>query len=269
MGLISKIGKLVLAIIRQPRLLGGVLHDDRYWRRQFERAFGHTTPLSVLPLSLFVPENAMLDKYVFLGGGSMITDLLLLRHLAMRADVRSYFEIGSWRGESLAAVADHVEQAHSLDLDEKTMNQLGFPQPLKDQMGILVKDDTNIVYHKSDSATFDFAHVGKKFDLVFIDAKHTYEYVQSDTRNVLKHLCHEKTIVVWHDYGHDPENVRWEVFKAILDTVEKDRHDRLTHIGNTKCAVLLPEEYLRTQKGQFPQKLNRLWSIRAISRPLK
>ena len=42
--------------------------------------------------------------------------------------------------------------------------------------------------------------VGKeKFDLIFIDAAHTYEYVKIDTQNSLR-LIRDGGYIVWHDY---------------------------------------------------------------------
>jgi len=57
------------------------------------------------------------------------------------------------------------------------------------------------------------------FDVLFIDGDHRYDYVKNDTAKVFRHLVHNKSIVLWHDYAYSPGQVRYEVLAGILDGV--------------------------------------------------
>ena len=65
--------------------------------------------------------------------------------------------------------------------------------------------------------TFDFADYYGKYDMVFIDGDHHYDSVKKDTETAFKLLKDNRSIIVWHDYGLDPETIRWDVLAAILD----------------------------------------------------
>jgi len=218
-------------------------------------------PLQVLDLNVFVPEQAVLSQYAFLGGGSTILDLLLLKHLAMTRQPCTYFEIGTYRGESLLAVLPHVEHAHSLDLDDQHMNQLRFSPEMQSQMQVLLKNKENIDFIKGDSRKVDFQSLNAKCDLIFIDGNHTFEYVKHDTESVLNHLAQESTIIVWHDYAIDPEQVRWEVLTGIRAGLPQHLHQYLYHIENTKCAVLIKDDNLVGKPAQFPQRVTKTWEV--------
>jgi len=51
-----------------------------------------------------------------------------------------------------------------------------------------------------DSATFDFSPFYGKIDFCFVDGAHSYDYVRSDTLNVLK-CCRPGSVIAWHDFG--------------------------------------------------------------------
>ena len=123
------------------------------------------------------------------------------------------------------------------------------------------KNLKNVTHLRGDSRSFDFGQLKKKFDLLFIDGDHHYDIVKSDTQNIFKHLVHAKSIVVWHDYGFHPDQVRYEVMAAILDGIGPERTGRVYHVAHTKSAIftgvdlpskqadfpLVPEEYYLTE----------------------
>src|SRR6185312_7702445 len=119
-----------------------------------------------------------------------------------------------------------------------------------------------------DSRTFDYAGLNKKFDVIFIDGDHHYEFVKSDTTNIFKHLVHENTIVIWHDYGYDPVTIRHEVFAGILDGVPKEFHKNLYHVSNTMCAVYINKQ-LPTYTIAEARKPNKKFKVVLQSAPLK
>jgi hypothetical protein len=112
-------------------------------------------------------------------------------------------------------------------------------------------DLPNVTHVRGDSRSYDFSSLNRKFDIIFIDGDHHYDFLLQDTRNVLKYLAHEKSIVVWHDYGVNPEEVRFEVLAAILDGTGTEFHSKIFHVGHTKCAVLINMD-LESKKPTFP-----------------
>ena len=258
----SKLIRLIRALIRKPSLVSAVIHDDRFWQAEFRRRFGHIRPLPQLPLTRFIGDETALDTITFLGGGSLLSDLALLRGLASQSRIRNYFEIGSWRGESLAAVLPCIDAATSLDLGTEDMQQLGWDEQVRRQMGVLVQASEKITWLRGDSMQFDFQQHAQQYDLVFIDGNHTYEYVRHDTKSVYRDLTHPRSVIVWHDYAHDPEQVRWEVYRGILDGLPASEHGHLFHIAHTKCAVLFRDHGMTdAAEVAFPQDVRQTWDV--------
>ena len=86
---------------------------------------------------------------------------------------------------------------------------------------------------------------------MFIDGDHHYDFILSDTRNVFEHLVHENSVVVWHDYGYHPDQVRFEVMAAILDGVGAGRAENVYHVAHTKCAIFTGKNYV-SRPAEFP-----------------
>lgn len=113
--------------------------------------------------------------------------------------------------------------------------------------------------------TYDFKSLHKKFDLIFIDGDHRYEYVKNDTQKVFEHLMHEQTIVVWHDYAYNPEKFRPEVLAGILDGIPVEFRKNLYHVSNTMCAIFIKKQF-PTSILQSPVTPNKTFSLKIESR---
>ncbi len=252
----SKLHKLIQAIrqiIKQPALLNLVLDADGPRKENVIRKYKLHQGLAQVKLeTLFgssLEEN--IQPFAFLDGGSLPTDLLLLKQCARQFYDCKYFEIGTWRGESVANVADTGASCHTLCLSDEEMRTLGCDDAYIQLHGHFSKHLPNVQQWRGNSITFDYSQLPSPFDLVFIDGDHHYASVKSDTEQVFKHLLHDKSIVVWHDYGHEPDSVRWEVFEGILDGTPAEKRKYLYHVANTKCAIYWPKAF-KTQKLQSP-----------------
>jgi len=173
----------------------------------------------------------------------------------------AYFEIGTWRGESVTTVASRALSCHTLCLTDEEMRRMGMHPSTIESHRLFSKDLENVTHLSGDSRSFDFGQLNKKFDLLFIDGDHHFESVKSDTQKIFKHLVHEKSIVVWHDYGFHPDQVRYEVMAAILDGIGAERAGRVYHVAHTKSAIFtgasipsivadfprVPKEYYKTE----------------------
>lgn len=242
----SKIAKALKAfglILRKPYLLNHILNDESVHKEEVLRKFALNQGLPMVDVEeLFPGFETVVTPYAYLSGATMPTDLALLRLLAERFEGKSYFEIGTWRGESVANVAAVVPECTTLNLPKEEIVRLSGSQEYADLHGFFSRNLPNVRHIFGNSRTFDFSPYRNGFDLVFIDGDHHYEAVKSDTSSVLPLLRDDRSIIVWHDYGYDPETVRWSVLRGILEGLPAEMHRRLFHISNTMCAVLLPKD---------------------------
>lgn len=247
--------RALAALARTPALLTEVLAaDTAAWRA---RALAHATRwpglsaagLPLVPFVHFVPATApagarTVAPFAFGDGGSLPTDLLLLRALARQRPGCRYFEIGTWRGESAANVAAEAATVHTLNLSAAEMRALGLPERYIELHGHFSRPLPNVVHLHGNSATFDLAALQREagpFDLIFIDGDHRYEAVRRDTARVFEHLVGPKTTVVWHDASRQPGHPRWEVLAGLLDGLPAGLPGQLVQVGNTLCALYSPQ----------------------------
>lgn len=261
MSRLSKTLRAVKAIIRSPWLLNHVLADESLWLKHIRRNHSNFVPLPVVDFFTLAPEfSETIDYMSFLDGGSWPTDLALLKTLCQRIPTCSYFEIGTWRGESAANVGQVASECYTLNLSPQQMKDRGYSKAYSDVYAFYSGNNNKITHLHGDSLEFNFAELNKKFDVIFIDGNHTYEYIRQDTQNVFTHLIHDESIVVWHDYGRTPEKIRHEVLAAILDGVPEQYRQNIYQVSNTLCAVYFPEPMpseQRTTPGK-PQKTFRV-----------
>ena len=79
------------------------------------------------------------------------------------------------------------------------------------------------------SAKLDWWSLGGPFDLAFIDGCHAYDYVKSDTENVIS-VMRPGGVVLWHDYAQT---------KSVSLAVDefRDRFDDLCAVQGTRLAI--------------------------------
>lgn len=252
---VTKIGKTLKAlglIIKRPVLLKKVLSEPDVWKKYVIDKYNIPVGLPVVTLEQITGKSEFdLEPLTFLDGSSLPTDLALLTGLAAQIKNCSYFEIGTWRGESVANLARVAGECYTLCLTEEEMKKRGMGERSINMHGMFSENLPNVTQLWGDSRAFDFSSLNMKFDLIFIDGDHHYDFVLNDTRKVFENLAHEKTIVVWHDYGYHPEEVRFEVLAAILDGMDKELHSRIYHVAHTKCAVLLHQN-VASKDPEFP-----------------
>lgn len=259
--------KAIKEIIKNPWLLNKILEEDSVWLKYLKKQYGFSGSFPVISLDKLVSQSTI-DKFAFLGGGSLPTDILLLRSLAISINECKYFEIGTWRGESVINVSDVTKECYTLNLSKEEILSLGLSEKYADLHGFFSKKDKNIIHLTGNSATYDFAGLNKKFDLVFIDGDHHFDMVKSDTENVFKHLIHDESIVVWHDYAYSPEQVRAEVMAGIYEGVPSNQRKHLYHVGNTMCAIYTKGAY-NTYNLEYPETPKTLFKVTVESNSIE
>ena len=231
----------IIQLIKNPWLLNKVLDENIYWRKRVAKQYRFGDGLPVIrPEDLFGDFNETVEPFAFLDGGSLPTDLALLKKLARGIPGCSYFEIGTWRGESVANVASVADHCITLNLSGKEMKESGLSQRYIDLHRFFSKDLQNVTHLEGNTLSFDFQSFEKKFDLIFIDGDHRFEMVKNDTQKVFSTLVHDQTIVVWHDYARNPETIRYEVLNGILEGCPESVRPHLFHVAHTLCAVYIP-----------------------------
>jgi predicted O-methyltransferase YrrM len=260
---LPRIASALRGLVKHPSAILNPL-DEKNRQDYVARVHGLPQGLpSVDLLELFPDFDEVVEPYSFLGGTSLPIDLALLKALARGYPECRYFEIGTWRGESVANVASVAASCTSLSLSAREMEELGFFRPgsgFEKTHRFFSEGITNIRYIEHNSRTFDFSQLRDRFDLIFVDGDHTYEGVRSDTANVFNLLRDERSAIVWHDYGFTPELVRWSVLAAILDGCPPERRGKLYHVSNTMCAIYT-EQPLQGTFAPFPRVPDKVFSV--------
>ncbi|MFD2787014.1 class I SAM-dependent methyltransferase [Hymenobacter rubripertinctus] len=256
MSKLTKTLRGLAGLVRNPWLLNHVLAaDESGWQARgltHAARWGATAAgLPVVALNTLLPTaGEIVRPFAFRDGGSLPTDLALLRTLARQRPGCRYFEIGTWRGESAANVAAVAAEVQTLNLAADELRALGLSERYIELHGFFSRPLPNVRHLHGNSATFDLAALGH-FDLIFIDGDHRYEAVRTDTRRVFEHLVGPDTVVVWHDASRQPGQPRWEVLAGILDGLPATATGQLTQVGNTLCALYSPQP----QPTQAPDPL--------------
>ena len=238
---LPRIGSALRGLVRNPSAILNPL-EEKDKQRYVAQVHGLPQGLpSVDLLELFPDFDEVVEPYSFLGGTSLPIDLALLKALARGYPECRYFEIGTWRGESIANVASVAASCTSLSLSAREMEELGFfpagSGSFAQTHRFFSQGLPNVTYIEHNSRTYDFSQLRGGFDLIFVDGDHTYEGVRSDTANVFNLLRDERSVIVWHDYASTPELVRFSVLAGILDGCPPEKRGKLYHVSNTMCAI--------------------------------
>ncbi|MEI6576120.1 MAG: class I SAM-dependent methyltransferase [Bacteroidota bacterium] len=259
--------KAIGLILKNPWLLNKIL-DDTIWEDYVIKQYSIAKGFPVIkPEQLGLADPDTVYPYAFLDGGSLPTDLSLLNSLAQKIADCCYFEIGTWRGESVANVARFAKDCYTLDLTPEQLRLLGRDEAYIKAQAELSRHLKNVTHLLGDTKTFDFSKFHKNFNLIFIDGDHHYEMVKHDTEKVINHLYSENTIIVWHDYAINPEQVRFEVMAGILDGLPKKKYELLYHVEHTKCAILFPKN-LKGKSLSFPMEIKDVYEVQLKKKAL-
>lgn len=244
---ISILSNIISELVRRPssiyRVLQSDIEDGKFGRDYVKQRYQIESLPAVSIESLVGQLEETIPYYSYLPGTSLTIDIALLMALARRFESCTYLEIGSWRGESLAAVASIAKHCFSITLGKKEMAEIGLSEDQIALHGHYTKHLKNIAEIHADSTRFDFDGMKERIDLVFIDGSHKKEDIQSDTKNAFRLLRNDQSIIVWHDYGWDTERVRYNTLAGIFDGLPSEKEKKhLYHVAQTKCAIYWPFE---------------------------
>lgn len=258
---IKAVKSIVKKLINTPKSIFLVLKDESEYEKYINKKYN----ISLFPTTdinnFLLQGKSEINHITFLDGTSTVTDLALLKSLASRFDKCNYLEIGTWRGESILNVADVKNTTcTSISLSPAEIIEIGLSEKYAKLQNCLIKDVKNIALIQANSLTYDFSKLNQKFDLIFVDGDHSYEAVKSDTKNIFQLLKNDDSIIVWHDYGYNPETPRYSVIAAILDGLEKSEHKYLYHVSNTMCAIYTKRK-IDSVLLDFPIKPDKIFKV--------
>lgn len=243
MNKLHKLIKAFVLIVSKPYLLHNILDDEVVKKNYVISKYNLPNGLPLVNiLDLFPNFEDTIFPYSFLDGSSLPTDLALIRGFAKKINCKDYFEIGTWRGESVAAVSPLAKSCITLNLPDEEMRKKKLSEDYINMHRFFSKDLNNVTHIQENSLTYDFLKLNKKFDLIFIDGDHHSESIKSDTMNAFNLLKDENSIIVWHDYGIGTETVRWNVLAGILDGCPAECRNKIYHASNTLCAFYSNEK---------------------------
>lgn len=128
------------------------------------------------------------------GWSTPIADVVMLLKLVVCARPARLMEVGSFRGYTALALAQHVEDnARIVTVDRysehgEAYRDTSFAARIERRVG-----ETGERVFSGDAAG--------SYDLIFLDADHAYEGVRHDTECILP-LVAPKGYLVWHDYAN-------------------------------------------------------------------
>jgi len=240
-----KLFKAFSMILEKPHRLNLILEDRAYYERYLKQKYPEYTELPIIPLNYFLQNNSeTINPYAFLNGGSLPTDLALLKSIAKEKETTNYLEIGSWRGESLANVAPHAKNCVSINLSDLEMKKQGLSEQYIKEHYKFSRQFANIKEVRENSLSFDFSSLNEKFDLIFVDGDHHYESVKNDTSKVFSLLKDDTSCLVWHDYRSTAfDKPRFEVLAGIIEGLPEHARKHLYHVENTLCAIYTKKSF--------------------------
>lgn len=163
----------------------------------------HPTGVRELGFETFCADHqhSKFDGNWFVDGA----EISILEGLIKKHDVRSVLEIGINRGETAKKLLDAcpgIERYMGVEITKDSVlsmnpHQQGERERAGENVADVASDDKRLSTFVSKNGSRDFQSV-VKYDLVFIDGNHAYEWVKHDTE-LAKRL--DARVVVWHDYG--------------------------------------------------------------------
>jgi len=127
--------------------------------------------------------------------------------LIEKYDIHSVLEVGTWKGWTGLAIALHPNIKRFKAVDIKKEMNIPYSHPAHpqndDKIGYFLQFSPIAEIEFCDSRNYKSE---EKFDMVFIDANHSYEFVKNDTENIGKNA---NKLIVWHDYPNEEGVARY------------------------------------------------------------
>jgi len=152
-------------------------------------------------------------------------------------------EVGSWIGSSTAVIADHVSVYNGkvIAVDHWQGNPGVAPHRIADRIDVFLVFKYNMIALGlwdcvcpivTDSITASTFLADESFDLVFIDADHSYEAVKADIQAWTPKVKHGG-ILCGHDYSASHEGLKQAVDELLKPKVKVMPHGSIWYVRKT------------------------------------
>ena len=123
-----------------------------------------------------------------------LADVVMLLKIAVCTEPKRVVEIGSYRGYTALFLAQHISpDARIVSIDRHPDHGEAYRMTqLAHMIERRVGEIDRVMFERDESASYD---------LIFVDADHSYESVRNDTELVLP-LLSPAGCIVWHDYAN-------------------------------------------------------------------
>src|SRR3954464_383354 len=157
MNKLAKAIKAISLLLKRPALLNHVLDSNEVMQDSVQKKYNLPNGLPQVDLlTLFPSFHSTVEPYSFLDGTSSPLDLALLRSLAKEYSACRYFEIGTWRGESVANVAAVAKECITLNLPDDEMRKMGLNEEYISLHRFFSANLPNVQHLQHNSSTFNF-----------------------------------------------------------------------------------------------------------------
>jgi hypothetical protein len=252
---VGRFGKVMKAVLSQPKYFFRALEQEAENENWAKRAMALPSVPEVAFKDLVPSSRISLRTITFRAGGSSVPDYLLLAGLCQQYRSCRYFEIGTFLGESIANMAPFCESCVSLSArDEEFAETEEAALEARQVSRMFSKPLTNVKHLYADSTKYDFGQISERFDVIFVDGCHDYPYVVSDTRNAVKLVRNDNSIVVFHDAKNVYNEIEPQVFVGIHDGLPPDWRGCLYTVENTLCAIATKRPMRGFERTTLKQK---------------
>jgi len=157
-------------------------------------------------------KNFKVEEHIF--GDSISYTMFFLSFLSKSKTV---FEFGTFRGQTTYNLSIAADEVYTIDLGSNTSDDEYSDYLVGD---IYKKNNaTNVNQLIGDSLTYDFNKLYNKFDLVWIDAGHSYEACKKDFETSIKLIKQNVTsIIAIDDYP------TWSGVKQAVEEIAETKH---------------------------------------------
>jgi hypothetical protein len=157
-------------------------------------------------------EGEVMLQFETKAGNTSLLEQYLLVSIIKKHGCTTFFEIGTFDGQTTETLAKNIPTLSllTLDLPAERSKETAIPisqnerryieKPIIGKRFRGTPEAARITQLLGDSATFDYTPYLGRMDAVFIDGCHDEAYVANDTQKALTLLTKRGGVVIWHDY---------------------------------------------------------------------
>ncbi len=168
---------------------------------------------------------------------------VFLKALAIKFNLSTYLEIGTFIGESIDAVSDVIKKCYTISMPNDNLNILLKKMDKNNFRRYFSCDKENVAHYEEDFETFDLSEINDNIDLIYINGNCEYKKTYLHTKKIFSVIDINNTIVVWNDMETNGEN-KFDTINAIFNAVSSKFHSMIYLVGYNNCIVYVPDKYI-------------------------